>query len=193
MRETFPPIYVLRHGETEWNREDRLQGHLDSPLTALGRGQAADQNAILRRHLPEGATAISSDSGRSVETARRALEGLNLPLRYDPRLREVALGDWQGLTIAEVERGWGFLTDGRDPFAWKFDAPGGENLAVFAARARAVLEGLTGPTVIFTHGMTSRVLRCIALGLPPEELGALPGGQGVVHAVENGAARVLTA
>jgi hypothetical protein len=144
MRETFPPIYVLRHGETEWNREGRLQGHLDSPLTALGRGQAAGQNAILRRHLPEGATAISSDSGRSVETARRALEGLDLPLRYDPRLREVALGDWQGLTIAEVERGWGFLTEGRDPFDWKFDAPGGESLAVFAARARAVLDGSDG-------------------------------------------------
>jgi broad specificity phosphatase PhoE len=125
-----------------------LQGHLDSPLTALGRGRPRRRTRSCGVTCPKAPTAISSDSGRSVETARRALEGLNLPLRYDPRLREVALGDWQGLTIAEVERGWGFLTEGRDPFDWKFDAPGGESLAVFAARARAVLEGLTGPTVI---------------------------------------------
>jgi broad specificity phosphatase PhoE len=95
--------------------------------------------------------------------------------------------------LRRSRRGWGFLTDGRDPFDWKFDAPGGETSPSSRRARRAVLAGLTGPTVIITHGLTSRVLRCIALGLPPEELGALPGGQGVVHAVENGAARVLTA
>jgi broad specificity phosphatase PhoE len=189
---SYPPIYVLRHGETTWNREGRLQGHLDAPLTKLGRTQAAAQNAILRSHLPEGAVALSSDSGRSVETARIALRGLDVPCAEDPRLREVALGDWQGRTVAEIEAGWGFLTEGRDPFDWKFDAPGGESLADFTARARAVLDELTGPTVLITHGLTSRVLRCLALGRPPEDIGALPGGQGVVHLVDRGKAEVLT-
>jgi broad specificity phosphatase PhoE len=192
MRPSFPPIYVLRHGETEWNREGRLQGHLDSPLTDLGRHQAMAQNAILRQNAPAGVTAISSDSGRSVETARLALEGLGIETRLDPRLREVALGQWQGLTLTEIDRDRGVLTEDRDPFSWKFDAPGGESLTDLAGRARAVLEALTGPTVLITHGVTSRVLRCLALGRPVSDLGALPGGQGVVHVVEAGRAHLLT-
>jgi probable phosphoglycerate mutase len=126
-----------------------------------------------------------------VTTAQLALAGLDLPLTRDARLREVALGQWQGMTVDEIRRDWSFLTEGRDPFDWKFDAPGGESLAELAARAHAVLDGLAGPTVIVTHGLTSRVLRCLALGRPPEDLGALPGGQGVVHVVEERQARVL--
>jgi broad specificity phosphatase PhoE len=60
-----------------------------------------------------------------------------VPLSYDPRLREVALGDWQGLTVAEIEAGWGFLTEGRDPFDWKFDAPGGREPGRSSPPARA--------------------------------------------------------
>jgi len=193
MSRHYPPLYILRHGETEWNRSGRLQGHLDSPLTALGRRQAEAQNALLKCHAPADAVAISSDSARSVLTARIALAGLDLPLSRDARLREVALGDWQGMTLDEIQRDWGFLIEGRDPFDWKFDAPGGESLADLAARARAVLDGLAGPTVIVTHGLTSRVLRCLALGRSPADLGQVPGGQGVVHVVENGTARVLSA
>jgi len=189
----YPTLYILRHGETEWNRSGRLQGHLDSPLTALGRRQAGAQNAILTRHAPVDAVAISSDSERSVTTARRALEGLDMPLVLDARLREVALGRWQGMTMAEIRHDWAGVIGDRDPFEWKFDAPGGESLDDLAARAGAVLDELSGPTVIVTHGLTSRVLRCLALGRPPSDLGKLPGGQGVVHVVEDGTARVLSA
>lgn len=188
---SLPPLFVLRHGQTEWNRDARLQGHLDSPLTALGREQAARQGAILRRVLPEGARAISSDSGRALETARIALEGLALPLAVDPRLREVALGRWQGLRVDDVERDWAWLTDGRDPDGWKFDAPDGETREAFAARVAGVLAELTAPTVVFTHGLTSRMLRCLALGRPPEAIGSLPCGQGVVQVIEDGTARTL--
>jgi probable phosphoglycerate mutase len=186
----LPPLFILRHGETEWNREGRLQGHLDSPLTHLGRAQAARQAAILARVLPRGARALTSDSLRARETARIALRGLALPVDADPRLREVALGAWQGLTIAEVRAG----ADGEGPrHAWKFEAPGGERLDALAARAAAVLAEIAGPTVIVTHGLTSRVLRCLALGLPPEALEEVAGGQGVVHVIEDCAARVLAA
>ncbi|MDG4650395.1 histidine phosphatase family protein [Roseibacterium sp. SDUM158017] len=191
MPPNLPALFVLRHGETEWNVAGRLQGHLDSPLTALGRVQAARQNAILREVLPEGAEALVSDSGRSVETARIALAGLDLPVRSDPRLREVALGRWQGLTLAEIEAGWGGLIAERDPFEWKFDAPGGETLRALADRAASVLAEIARPTVVVTHGLTSRVLRCLALGHPPEALASLPGGQGVVHVIEGRVARTL--
>ena len=191
MRPTYPPLYVLRHGETEWNRDGRLQGHDDSPLTERGRQQAEAQNAILTRVLPPSATARVSDSGRARATAEIALRGLIDDPTPDPRLREAHLGVWQGLTVGEVTAGWGFLTADRDPFDWKFDAPGGESLQGFAARIADVLGALTGPTVIVTHGLTSRVLRCLALGRPATDLGALPGGQGVVHHVAEGQAQVL--
>jgi glucosyl-3-phosphoglycerate phosphatase len=191
MPPALPPLFVLRHGETVWNREGRLQGQLDSALTPLGRAQAERQGTILRRVLPEGAEAVSSDSGRAIATAAIALGGLGLEARPDPRLREIALGDWQGLTVAEVEAGWPELTAGRTPETWKFDAPGGEELAALAARVGDVLAGLTGPTVVITHGVTSRVLRCLALGRPLSDLTALPCGQGVVHRIEAGAAHLL--
>lgn len=182
----LPPLFVLRHGETEWNRESRLQGHLDSPLTPLGRTQAAQQNAILGRLLPDGADAdaITSDSGRAVATCAIAFEGLSLTPRIDPRLREVGLGDWQGLTLDEVAAGWPNIVRGRDPLDWKFDAPGGERLHAFEARIRAVLAEIDRPTVIVTHGLTSRLLRCLASGRPAGAMGALAGGQGVVHVVD---------
>jgi glucosyl-3-phosphoglycerate phosphatase len=193
MPPALPPLFVLRHGETVWNREGRLQGQLDSALTPLGHAQAERQGAILARVVPEGAVAISSDSGRARVTAGIALAGKGIEARPDPRLREVALGVWQGLTIAEVKAGWPDLTAGRAPEDWKFDAPGGERLDALAARVVDVLDGLTGPTILFTHGMTSRVLRCLALGRPLSDLGALPCGQGVVHLIEKGAARLLEA
>ncbi|MGP1357079.1 histidine phosphatase family protein [Roseicyclus sp.] len=193
MPPALPPLFVLRHGETVWNREGRLQGQLDSALTPLGRAQAERQGAILARVVPEGAVAISSDSGRARVTAGIALAGTGIEARADPRLREIALGAWQGLTIAEVAAGWPDLTAGRTPEDWKFDAPGGEGLDALAARVGDVLAGLTGPTILVTHGVTSRVLRCLALGRPLSELGALPCGQGVVHLIENGGARLLEA
>lgn len=193
MSRPLPPLFVLRHGETEWNRDGRLQGHLDSPLTRRGRAQAARQGAILRRILPEGARAISSDSGRALATARIALEGLAVPLAVDPRLREVALGRWQGLTLDEVERDWGWLTDGRGPDDWKFDAPEGETRAALALRLAEVLTELEAPTIVVTHGLTSRMLRCLALGRSAEAVGSLPCGQGVVHVIEGGTARTIRA
>ncbi|MFW5655817.1 MAG: histidine phosphatase family protein [Roseicyclus sp.] len=190
----LPPLYILRHGETEWNREGRLQGHLDSPLTPQGLRQAEAQGDVLRRIRPRPARAIVSDSGRAVRTAEIALRGLDLPVTRDARLREVDLGAWQGLTPAEVAADWPWLVKDRTPEMWKFDAPGGESLDDLAARVRDVLDGLDpsgGPVVIVTHGVTSRVLRGLATGRPLRDLGALPCGQGVVHAVEKGAARLL--
>ena len=95
---------------------------------------------------------------------------------------------------AEIAAGWPDLVGGRDPAEWKFDAPRGERLEQMVARVSGVLSdlrGLDGPVVIVTHGVTSRVLRCLALGRAPSELAALPGGQGVVHVIEAGTGRVL--
>jgi broad specificity phosphatase PhoE len=94
-------LYLLRHGETEWNREGRIQGSQDSPLTARGRAQATAQADILAREVPQmwQLARYCSPLRRARDTARIALDGL-VPV-IDRRLREVDFGAWEGLTPAE--------------------------------------------------------------------------------------------
>jgi len=192
MRLDIPDLWILRHGETVWNVEGRLQGHLDSPLTEKGEAQARAQRQILARVLPGPVPVLSSPSGRAWRTARIVAGGAGLTVTQDPALREVSVGDWQGRRIADIRAGWP-PDAAEDPHLWKFDAPGGERLEQMAARLDALLGRLDGPTVLVTHGVTSRVLRCIVLGLCPTALSRLPGGQGVVHHLSGGRARVIGA
>ena len=93
---------VVRHGETEWNVQGRVQGHLDSPLTAAGREQA---EAVARALAAERVHAIySSDLGRTLDTAAPAARRLGLGVRMEPRLRERQLGLFQGLTFDEASQ-----------------------------------------------------------------------------------------
>ncbi|WP_420398096.1 histidine phosphatase family protein [Nioella sp.] len=192
-RTDFPELWVLRHGETEWNTEERLQGRLDSALTSTGLDQARVQGQILKSCLPGAARVISSDAPRALRTAEIALAGLPLSIETDSRLAEIDLGRWQGRTLEELRAVHPDIARATDPHLWKFSAPGGETLGQMAARVQAVLEGLTGPTVLVTHGVTSRLLRCIVLGLPITDLASVPGGQGVVHHIRDGKAQILTA
>ncbi len=187
----YPDLFILRHGETDWNAERRLQGRLDSPLTTRGLGQAKAQRDILARVLPKGAVALTSPAPRALRTAEIALRGLSVPIRQDARLVEVDLGAWQGRTLEEIADANPHVTDDQDPHLWKFTAPGGESLEAMTARCQAVLDDLTGPSVLITHGVTSRILRCLLLGRPVTELSALPGGQGVVHHLRDSHAQVL--
>src|SRR5579872_108996 len=95
-------ILLLRHGETEWNREGRYQGALDSPLTARGREQAAEIGALLAAYLGNPPPALSfhtSPQGRAADTAAIVARVAGLePARPEPLLREVSLGSWDGQT-----------------------------------------------------------------------------------------------
>ncbi|HET8607017.1 MAG TPA: histidine phosphatase family protein [Gaiellaceae bacterium] len=94
-------ILLARHGETDWNRERRWQGHADPPLNAAGRRQAARLADALAADPP---TAVyTSDLARARETAEIVAARLGLPVAADPRLREVDVGEWSGLTAAEAE------------------------------------------------------------------------------------------
>ena len=183
---------MLRHGETEWNLAERMQGWLDSPLTPRGRAQAAAQGRLLARLGLDPATTLflTSSAGRARETARIALAGLTTAPLVDERLREVGLGDWQGLTLAEIRERWPGFDDGG--WYWRFDAPGGERLAAMQARLAAVLAEIDRPAVIVTHGITSKLLRGLVLGLADLAAAALEGGQGVVHEVAPDGCRTLT-
>ncbi|SFL00879.1 probable phosphoglycerate mutase [Geodermatophilus ruber] len=164
-------LLIWRHGRTEWNATGRFQGQLDPPLDEEGRRQAARS----ARHLAaavgpaEDPVVVSSDLCRAVQTATELTDLLGVPLREDPRLREVGMGSWEGLTRAEVaERYPEQYTD------WIAGRPirgrGGEDPATVPARALAALGDLpdTPVAVVVTHGGTAARLMERLLGLGPE-------------------------
>ena len=188
----LPELWVLRHGETVWNAAGRLQGRLDSPLTETGILQAKAQGRILAEiTLPAETRLVSSPAGRALRTARIVGRAVGRDVTQDAALLEIDLGAWQGQYIKDIPEARAVATPDGDPHAWKFSGPGCESLDDMVARLHGFLAGLDGPTVIVTHGVTSRVLRCLATGQPPSALSRLPGGQGVVHHVEKGQARMI--
>jgi probable phosphoglycerate mutase len=191
----YPDLYILRHGETEWNREGVLQGMHDSPLTAKGHEQAAHQGKILDRVISDWSLVdiYSSPQGRAKKTAEIALAGMNRTADLHEALREVDTGDWAGLHISDI------IDD--DPRMAKpytvewlsayFSSPNGEGYEVFKTRLLEFLTTLNKPTVIITHGMVGFVLRGLYLGLSFEQLAVQVGGQGVVFHLSNGREIVL--
>ena len=177
-----PPLYILRHGETEWNASGRLQGNRHSPLTSLGRTQAREQRSILQTRDLTGFVALSSPQKRALETAHIALEGVITPVQPMPALREIGLGDWAGRDRAHLIAQT-CAVDGFDLYAL---APNGEGFDALRNRCEMFLASLKAPAVLVTHGITSRMLRLVLTGQTTEKLREQPGGQGVVFHVENG-------
>ena len=177
-----PPLYVLRHGQTEWNAAGRLQGRFDSPLTETGRAQAAMQHSILKSLDLTGFSAFSSPQGRAFQTAAIALQGLVQHIHTDERLSEIGLGEWAGQDRAVLLEQEG-LIDGFDLYE---RAPGGEGFAQLHARCLAFLKTLEQPAILVTHGITSRLVRLILTGREIADLREIEGGQGVVFEVRDG-------
>ena len=182
----FPELYILRHGETLWNAENRMQGALNSPLTDKGKAQAARQGELLKGLNTDGFAAICSPQGRAFQTAGIAVASTIASIRTDERLREIGVGDWSGVVRSELQINVP-IADGPDgPIALYEHAPGGEGFDALEARCRDFLQSLTGPAVLITHGITSRMLRMILLDLDRDALGKLPGGQGNIFHLKNG-------
>jgi probable phosphoglycerate mutase len=162
-----PTLYYIRHGETDWNVEGRLQGRHDVPLNARGRDQAAHCGAVLRDlFVREGRTAsdldyVSSPLGRATQTiegVRAALELDPSGYRVDVRLAEIAFGDWEGFTIAELRSRDPQRLAMREHDKYRFVPPGGESYEMVACRMADWYASLTGDTVAVAHGGTMRAL-----------------------------------
>ncbi len=180
----FPDLYLMRHGQTQWNAEGRLQGRLDSPLTALGRAQARRQ-AELVRTVAGGR--YSSPQGRAVTTARLVFGAAEF--RCDSRLAEIDVGAFSGQLLSEIRPRHPQIF-ARTGLGWYDLAPGGETLEKLRERARSFLGELDAPALIVTHGITLRMLALVALGWPISRLGDLTVRQGAVHALRKGAYEV---
>jgi len=181
----FPELYILRHGETEWNAQGRMQGALNSPLTPTGRAQAERQASILAQCDLSGFDVISSPQGRAFETAGIALARQVSHIRTDDGLREIGVGLWAGRLRSDLSQGTD-ITEGPDGALALYErAPEGEGFAALEQRCEAFLKTISRPSVLITHGITSRMLRCIVTGVGPAGLEDIGGGQGVVFHLKN--------
>lgn len=182
-------LYLLRHGQTEWNRDRRLQGQGNSPLTDLGREQAGLMADLLAREIAEPAKfrLVSSPLQRARETAEVVAGKLALPLEFDARLAEVALGEWEGRYYDEVQSECAPLLVGSTPYDWFFRAPGGESLEDMTARIGTWLRDCGDrPTIAVCHGLTGRIVRGLFASLDRETMLSQPVPQDGVYRLEEG-------
>jgi len=136
------PLLLIRHAESSWNAAGRWQGHGDPPLSDCGVAQA---NALVRELAPEKIDVIiSSDLRRAAETAVILAQARGLRPLLNPRLRELDLGDWEGLTRDQIERADGAALQRFDAGDLDVRPGGGENLREIAQRARSVVSELIG-------------------------------------------------
>jgi 2,3-bisphosphoglycerate-dependent phosphoglycerate mutase/probable phosphoglycerate mutase len=136
---TLRRLILLRHGQTDYNVAGRMQGHLDSVLTAEGHQQAAAVAPTLAALGPD--RVISSDLRRAVDTAEVIGAACGLPVKFDARLRETHLGLWQGHTVAEIDQDHpGAIAAWRSDPTWA--PPDGESRVAVVARSRPVVDEL---------------------------------------------------
>ncbi|MGV0626684.1 glucosyl-3-phosphoglycerate phosphatase [Mycolicibacter minnesotensis] len=178
-------LILLRHGQTAFNADSRMQGHLDTVLTDLGRAQAVAAAEVLRKRHP--LLIVSSDLWRAYDTATVLAEHNGLQVRVDTRLRETHLGDWQGLTHHEVDAAApGARLAWRDDARW---APhGGESRVDVAQRSTPLVDELLAsepdwgraehaerPVVLVAHGGLIAALTAALLRLPVDNWPVLGG------------------
>ena len=188
-----PTIYYIRHGETDWNVEGRLQGQQEVALNARGRAQGAHCGEILRELFarrsrdPASLDYVSSPLARARETMELARPALGLkPDGYgiEPRLIEISFGQWEGYTIAELVRRDQQGVAAREHDKWHFRPPGGESYEQMSARVRDWYQSLRADTVVTAHGGTARGL-IAHLGIAkPAAAPLLDIAQGVVYVFE---------
>lgn len=189
-------ILLVRHGETEWNRERRYQGRFDSPLTERGAAQARAIGRELAR-LPGAASVplVASPLGRARRFAEIICEELGSTggPRLDDRLRELSLGSWDGLTYREVEARAPGIFEGDGRHEWCFHSPDGETYEGFAGRlADWLRDAAEVPLlIVVAHGVVSRVLRGLYAGLPRAAALSLPVPQDKIFRLSGGAIEEL--
>ena len=183
-------IYLVRHGQTEFNRERRIQGHVDSPLTELGVRQAHAVGRLLRDLIrePMGWRIVSSPLGRAHATAQIVAGKLGgLPVELDERLKEMSWGAHDGRLRSDLE------AEHPETFGktgWAFDAGSGETYEAVAERVGDWLASLPPEperrVIAVSHGISGRVLRGLYADLPRNLAGQQDVPQDAVYLLQHG-------
>ncbi|MDL2001752.1 phosphoglycerate mutase family protein [Vibrio parahaemolyticus] len=161
-------IFVLRHGETEFNADKKLQGHCNSSLTSKGSDQARRVGTTLKQYVENRPFRVySSTLGRALQTSQIVCEELNYSyenLNKDPRLKEFSLGEWEQRTIPSLEQEIPNLLAQND---WYLQAPNCETYESVRERLSSWLSDVAHDEdiVVVSHGLTGIVLRGLLLGM----------------------------
>lgn len=178
-------VYLVRHGQTEWNSSKRAQGQADIALDARGHEQAIAAAFELSRKKIDGV--YSSDLMRAVDTARPIAEGHGLEVRVMPEFREIDQGEWEGLHVDEIKERWPDLWGPARHYSTR---PGGESPQQVRKRAleglaKVVSEHPEGDVVVVSHGGTIRWLAAEALGYDDRRSARIRGlGNGQMVRIE---------
>ena len=192
-------VYLIRHGQTTWNRAGRLQGQADSPLTLLGTQQAEAIGETLKVIIgAEKYVFWSSPLGRTKQTTSIICDTIGFRYEevvFDERLVEITLGDRDGY------KSWKALFEDfpedmarREKDPWNFFHPNGESSQMVQERLRPFIKkicDLDGLHIIVTHGVVSKIIRGMYLDLTPEEVFSLGRPQDAFHKLHNGNIREI--
>ncbi len=191
----MPIVYYVRHGETDWNVEWRLQGERDIALNEKGRGQAVHCGEILRDlfardgHAPGDFDYVASPLGRARVTMELLRGVLALPAqgyRIEQNLSEISFGEWEGFTLEELARRDNEAVLQRDKDKWNFLPPGGESYQQLMTRVAGWYATLARDTVVVAHGGTARALFAHLGLLKPPVAAQASIEQGVVYVIADG-------
>jgi len=169
-------IYLVRHGQTQYNAIGRWQGQTDSPLTELGILQAK-MIALRLAELSRNSTVaiFASPLGRAHETAKIIAEEILTAseILLDARLMEVTMGSWDGLTDYEIDHEWPSARKGLDRYEWFFHSPDGETFEAMTDGVRDVLNMIhchpAQYKIVVSHGITNRLICGIHAHLSKEQ------------------------
>ena len=182
-------IYLLRHGQTNYNHEGRMQGQLESVLTPLGQAQVQAMADVLLTQLdsPNDWRILASPLARTRQSAAIVAATLGLSVEIEPALVEVGVGAWEGQLYADLR------ISHADAFArpdWYFQAPGGERFEDLSGRIDPWFTGLPPEPerrlIVVCHGVSGSFVRRAYLGLTPEETVAQDMPQDAVYRLSNG-------
>ncbi|WP_321499106.1 histidine phosphatase family protein [Breoghania sp.] len=190
-----PTLIFIRHGETPWNAEGRLQGQREIDMSDVGRAQARRNGQAVRRFFegcgqdPEDFAFIASPMRRTCETMRLVRGELGLdPEAFERRdvLRELTFGAWEGFTMAELKQSDRAGVRARRADKWGFRPPEGESYADLSIRIGGWLETADRDAVVVAHGGVLRVLRGLIFDAPRVTLPIRPIEQDRVLVVQGG-------
>ncbi len=180
---------LIRHGESVWNGERRIQGNQDPPLSTRGRRQAELVARRLRVLLPQAGAVYTSPLRRAAETAEAVRAATGLPVFAEPGIREMGLGKWEGMTVSEIQAAFPGAYEGwlDDPLA--HPAPDGERLEAFAGRVTGAFERMRvaqpgKDVIVVSHGGPIKALLCHVLGLEIRSLFRIKQDNTAVSLVE---------